>query len=126
MSRNQRLGLVGLTVAVAVVAFVIAKSGSDNNDTQSSATAVTQIAVSKERPLGGIAKIKVRKGDLIRFRVSTQDTSDEVHVHGYDLHKDLSPGHPVSFRFRATMEGIFEAELEDAKAQILSLTVEPK
>ena len=53
------------------------------------------------------------------------DVADEVHMHGYDIVKDVKPGGSVTFDFPATIEGVFEAELEGRKEQILELTVNP-
>ncbi len=53
------------------------------------------------------------------------DVSDEVHMHGYDIMKDVKAGGSVSFDFPATIEGVFEAELEGRKEQIIELTVNP-
>jgi hypothetical protein len=39
--------------------------------------------------------------------------------------KDVEAGGSVSFDFPATLEGVFEAELEDRGEQILELTVNP-
>ena len=39
--------------------------------------------------------------------------------------KDVEAGGSVSFDFPATIEGVFEAELESRKEQILELTVNP-
>jgi hypothetical protein len=68
--------------------------------------------------------LKFQKGDQVRFRV-VSDVSDHVHLHGYDISKDVEPGGSVSFDFRADIEGVFEAELEDRKEQILELRVNP-
>lgn len=76
-------------------------------------------------PVGGIRTIRVGKGDTVRIRVTSTDTSDEVHLHGYDLHGDVAPGHPARFSFPATAEGIFEIELEGAGVQLAKLVVEP-
>ena len=38
----------------------------------------------------------------------------------------MAPGKPVRFSFKANLEGAFEAELEGAHVQILSLKVEPR
>ncbi|HET8814907.1 MAG TPA: hypothetical protein VFM51_08125, partial [Solirubrobacterales bacterium] len=59
-----------------------------------------------------------------RFRVESA-VADHVHVHGYNLMKDVAAGEVASFDFPATLEGIFEAELEDSGEQILELRVEP-
>jgi hypothetical protein len=51
--------------------------------------------------------------------------ADEVHVHGYDLMKDVEPGKTVTFSFPADITGIFEVELEGAGKQIAQLRVDP-
>jgi plastocyanin len=85
---------------------------------------VLTIKVVDEQPVGGVAKLKVGKGDRIRFVVES-DSKQEVHLHGYDIAKDAAPGAPAEFDVKATIEGVFEAELEDPGVQILKLTVEP-
>jgi plastocyanin len=85
---------------------------------------VLTIKVVDEQPVGGVAKLKVGKGDRIRFVVES-DSKQEVHLHGYDVAKDAAPGEPAEFELEATIEGVFEAELEDPGVQILKLTVEP-
>lgn len=138
MSRGRRLALIGLVVVVAVVGFVIAKSGSDDNKTTattSTTNGVTvkgttpqnvpvQIVVKDGEPVGGVKKIKLKKGDPVRFTVSS-DVSDEVHVHGYDFMKDVQKGGSVKFDFPAKIDGVFEVELESRSEQIASLEVEP-
>ena len=76
------------------------------------------------KPVGGVKKLTVRKSKTVRF-VITSDVAEEVHVHGYDIIKDVGPGAPARFRFRAEFEGIFEVELEGVGEQILELRVEP-
>jgi hypothetical protein len=46
-----------------------------------------------------------------------------VHLHGYDLHQDVDAGGTARIRFQAKIPGVFEAELESRKLQILELTV---
>lgn len=76
------------------------------------------------KPVGGVAELAYEKGDQVRFKVESA-IADHVHVHGYNLTKDIEPGTAVSFAFPASIEGIFEAELEDRGEQILELRVEP-
>ena len=134
MSRSQRFALVVIAAAVAVAAFVIAKPGGDGNDNgRPAATApakasppTTRIEVRNGKPGGRIRTISVKKGERVRLSVSSADTASEVHVHGYDLKKDMEPGRPVSFSFPADIEGVFEIELEDAGTQIARLEVRPR
>ena len=64
------------------------------------------------------------KGDGVVVLV-TSDVADEVHVHGYDLMRDVAPGAPARIAFQATIPGRFEIELEDRGVQIAELTVNP-
>jgi hypothetical protein len=142
MNSNTTRVVAGIViVAVAVVLFVVlrddGKSASEKVDTtessaQTTNTAdstvakpeITMIVIENGKPVGGIAKLTYDEGEQVRFKVDS-DVSDEVHVHGYDIMKDVEAGGSVTFDFPATIEGIFEAELEDRGEQILELTVNP-
>ena len=98
---------------------------SDSSSTTSNANGkVPVIVVESGKPVGGIRDLTYNKGEQIRFKVES-DVSDEVHVHGYDIMKDVKAGGSVSFDFPAELEGVFEAELEGRKEQIIELTVNP-
>jgi len=66
----------------------------------------------------------VTQGDVVRI-VVTADVSDEVHVHGYDLHADVTPDAPGVIEFTAVAPGVYEVELESAGLLLLELTVSP-
>jgi hypothetical protein len=61
----------------------------------------------------------------VRVVVSSPDTTDEVHLHGYDIKRDLKAGGRVRFSFTAEAEGIFEMELEGSATQIAKVEVRP-
>jgi hypothetical protein len=92
--------------------------------TQAAQPPVRTIRVVDGQPQGGIQTISFRKGDQVRLKV-VSDTADEIHVHGYDLKKDVSKGGTVTFTFPASIEGRFEIELENAGTQIATLEVTP-
>ena len=71
-----------------------------------------------------MTKIRFKQGETVRFRVRA-DVADEVHVHGYDLMKDIEPGKTIEFSFPADITGIFEIELESAGEQIGQLRRRP-
>ena len=121
----KRAGLLALFVAVLVVAFVLAKNGSnDNNNTSTTSASSGPVVIHLVggKPQGGVQKITVNKGDPVKFKV-VSDVSDEIHVHGYNFHKDVKKGGSVSFDFPATIDGIFVIELESRGEQIASLQV---
>lgn len=53
------------------------------------------------------------------------DAAGTIHAHGYDYEKDVGPGNPAKFEFKASIEGIFEVELENTGVEILTLRVNP-
>ena len=119
----RRAGLLALLVAALVVAFVIAKSSSNDNKTSTTSSgAPVVIHVVHGKPQGGVQKIVVNKGDPVKFTVDS-DVADEIHVHGYNFHKDVKKNGSVSFSFPATIDGIFVIELESRSEQIASLQV---
>ena len=122
MGRNQRIGLlVGAAVIVVIAVIVIGGGGDDNKDTASGPQTVTVV---NGKPEGGVKTITYKKGDTVDLTVDS-DTADEVHIHGYDVHKEVEKGGSVRFTFRASIDGKFVVELEDAGEQIASLQVEP-
>jgi hypothetical protein len=139
MSRAARVALiVGLIVAAIVAFIIVSPGGDDDNQKTTSSTkqsgttgpsgtttpTFTAIKVEGGKPVGGVTKIEVSKGDRVRFTVSS-DVADEIHVHGYDFMKDVAAGGRARFNFPATISGSFEIELENRKEQIAALTVEP-
>ncbi len=129
-------------LAALVIAVGLAACGSSSDETNEATTGgattrpadgpesasmggkVPTIVVRNGEPVGGIKELEYNAGDEIHFKVKS-DVADEVHVHGYDLMKDVTAGGTVSFDFPAEIEGIFEAELEGRKEQIAEITVNP-
>jgi FlaG/FlaF family flagellin (archaellin) len=126
MSRNTRIALIGAAAVVVVVAVIIAVSGGGSSDDSSSDSGKTvAIKVANGKPVGGVQTISVKKGDQVSFTV-TADKGDEIHVHGYNFHKDIpANGGTVAFAFPAKMDGVFDVELEGSSTQVASLKVSP-
>ena len=82
------------------------------------------IVVENGEPVGGVEELEYDAGEEVAFRVES-DVADEIHVHGYDLMKDVEAGGSVDFSFPAEIEGIFEVELEGRKEQIAEIRVNP-
>jgi heme/copper-type cytochrome/quinol oxidase subunit 2 len=68
--------------------------------------------------------IKVNQGAHIHLTVNA-DVEDQVHVHGYDIEKDVKPGQPAVFDFTADKTGRFEFELESRKITLGEIEVNP-
>ena len=141
--------LLGIgVVAVAAVLLVVLKDdgGDDSGDgasttaarpaapppggqpadtPQAAAPAVPTIVIGEDGgPVGGVAEISVEAGERIRFRVNSP-VADEVHVHGYNVEKEVPAGGTATFDFPADIEGLFEVELHHGEEQIAELRVNP-
>ena len=83
---------------------------------------VIRVTVVDGAPKGGIVREAVEKGDKVVL-VVTSDVADEIHLHGYDVSRDVAAGGTVRLPFKATIPGRFEVELEDRGVQIADITV---
>lgn len=73
-------------------------------------------------PVGGVQRVEVAVGSVVALMV-TSDTAQEVHVHGYDILRAVSDGHPAHFAFTAAIPGVFEVELEGSGRLLLQLEI---
>ena len=146
MSRAQRFTFLAIAAAIAVLAVIIIGGGKDEatetadtpptstptpDDADATATATatpTPTPTATPVPLlqgGKVTKLRYTEDDTVRFRVTSEEP-EEVHVHGYDIAKDIPAGGTVTVSFKADINGIFEIEYEHAKEQIGQLRVDPK
>jgi hypothetical protein len=71
---------------------------------------------------GVSGRVSIRRGSTVAL-VVTSDVADEVHLHGYDKHVDVPKGGTATLLFKATIPGVFEAELEALKKRLVQLQV---
>jgi len=120
LSGRQRALIIAVAIVVLVGGYLLIRGGG-NDDGNGGGTTVRVV---NAKPEGGVKKLEFKKGDQVRFTV-VSDTADEIHVHGYDLMKDVEKGGSVSFSFKGSIDGRFVVELEDHKQQIAELDVTP-
>ena len=82
------------------------------------------IVVDQGRPRGGIKRPTLEKGEKVVLVVRT-DLGDEVHVHGFDVDKPVTPGKPLRIPLTAKLPGRFEVELHHPDALLAVLEVRP-
>ena len=145
MSSGARLGFLAAAIAVLVIAFIVLRPSSEDTEltadpptpTPTASASATGTAEPTETPtpkptvdpgpvLTGeeVEEIRVDKGETVRFRVRAPE-NEEVHVHGYDISREVEAGKTEKISFKATIDGIFEIEFEHAGTQIASLRVDP-
>jgi len=149
----MRAQLRWLTVLAALAAIVVlfavlrggdgdgstatgATTGEPSTGTETGQTTQPPATTAAEQPT--VVRIVVRGGKVVggpkvhevpfRKRVTlvvSSDVADEVHLHGYDLMRDVAPGRPLRLTFVARLSGTFDLELEDARLGLGELSVPP-
>jgi hypothetical protein len=143
----QRLLIVAAAAVVAGGLFLALRPDDDDDDTTATGTTTTptvtepsvpppprppappppaqvRIVVRDGQPVGGIRRVRVGEGGRVVLIV-TSDVADHVHLHGYNVMRDVAPGMPARLAFRATIVGTVEVELEDRGLQLATITTQP-
>jgi hypothetical protein len=85
------------------MATLLLLAGACSSTTASGPVTINVTIVSgKVSPSG--AKYDVGKGSTVTINVSS-DSADTVHVHGYEIEKDVVPGTPLVITSRRTRRG---------------------
>ena len=133
-----------LVVPAAVLVLLTGCAGSDTDEPDVAAPAPTSAAPSAGAPApsptpggtvvevtyaggevtGADARVPVKLGEQVVLRF-TSDVVEEIHVHGYDLYVDLTPGKTEEITFTADIPGSFEVELHEAGRPLYQLRVAP-
>jgi hypothetical protein len=138
--------IVAAAVIVAAGLFIVLRpdNGNDNASGSTTTTGTTtsastttpttppappppanvRIVVRGGEPVGGIRNVTVSKGRQVVLIVNS-DVADEVHLHGYNLKRDVTPGTPARLPFRATINGTVEVELEQRGVPLARITTQP-
>ena len=143
MERSQRIGLLVAAAVVAVVAVILISNGDDDDSSSTdsdrpddddrrehddsgkpAAPEVPTITIKDGEPVGGVQEIRSTRTTRSSSR-SSRTRTHEIHLHGYDIMKDVEAGGQVCFKLTADIEGIFEIEIEDLKEQIAEPRVKP-
>lgn len=134
------------SVLLALTAVLVACGDDDSADTIETSTPVTAPEDEESAPteatettavpaegtlievtvtdgnVDGGGRHRVPVGETVTLRV-TSDVADHVHLHGYDVLVDVAAGETAELTFDATIPGVFEAELEDARIPLVELEV---
>ena len=147
MSRGARIGLLAAAAVILIAAFIVLRPAAKDDETTADTPTTTPTAAATDSATPGatetatptpkptvdpgplltgskVVKLRFDKGETVRFQVKAPE-DEEVHIHGYDIKKDVKAGETDKVSFKATIDGIFEIEFEDAAKQIAELRVDP-
>ena len=134
MSRRQRFTFLAIAVVIAVIAAVALADTSEDDDDQPSQTAATETATPTPTPTpkppplltaGKVTELNFTEDETVRFRVRS-DAPEEIHVHCYDITRDVPAGETITVSFKASITGICEIEFHNSGEPIGELRVDPK
>ncbi len=151
MSRGQRFTFLAIAVVIGIVAIFVLADTSEDEPNQSAATATATPTPEPEEaspgaeetaaptatptptprpqpPLltsGRVRELEFTEGDRIRFRVRS-DVTEEIHVHCYDITRDVPAGRTITVSFEASITGICEIEFHNSGEPIGELRVQPR
>jgi hypothetical protein len=85
---------------------------------------VVDLTVQGGKLKSGPTIIKLVQGQSLTIRIIA-DRSDELHLHGYDLHLVLSPNETATLAISAEQSGRFTYELHQANMELGAIEVYP-
>ena len=70
-------------------------------------------------------EISVDQGDMVTLNISS-DEQMEIHMHGYDVEREVGPGQTARLHFEADLTGRFEIEDHETEKVLGVLEVRPR
>jgi hypothetical protein len=128
--RNRKISaaLAIGALAVAVVLFIVLSGGSGSSG---GANRTFDFEFANGKAVGGAKDVSATQGDHLTVTLRT-DVPAELHVHGYELAKDIDAGGTGSIKFTADTTGEFEIEAhhlvhgeEETGVELATLQVNP-
>ena len=120
-------GAAATTVAATAATSTTAGASASSEATTTTAGfsgVLIEATVTGDKVETASRRVRIDRGQKVRSRVQA-DRAEEVHLHGYDVAKDVAAGGEVSFDVPATIEGVFEVELEQSVVPLAEITVTP-
>lgn len=116
--------LVPLLLLCLIGLFLVLRPGSPASGASSTEREQTfEVEVREGAMVPG--EIAVREGDRVNLRM-TSEGPVELHLHGYDLEREVEPGEPTEVSFEAGISGRFEFENHGTEAVLGELLVQPR
>ena len=114
-----------MRVALLFLALIATATGQDQGPTAKPFT------VSARRFAFDPPRIEVNQDDLVKIELRSADIAHSLTIDAYRISKRVSPGHPVTFEFRADRSGTFpfycNLQIEDGCRQMRGeLVVKPR
>lgn len=98
-------------------------SGSSSASSSSSpAQRTVTVTVTGSRVTPAPRTVELAVGETMTLTV-TSDHADQLHVHGFDIEKELPAGTPVSVELTGESPGVYEVETHHPELRLLKIAV---
>ena len=119
----------GLALQPAAVASAEAGGGTGRSRDQEPTVRTWRVTASRYK--FDPPRIEVLQDDLVKIEMRTEDIAHSLTIDAYRIAKRVSPGHPITFEFRADRPGTFpyycNLQIEDGCRQMRgTLVVKPR
>jgi Cupredoxin-like domain len=119
LNRTLIIALLALVFLVALFFVLRPDPGAEGPRERNVELAVEDGAITPD-------EVEVGEGDLVTLRMTTSGDLTEIHVHGYDLEREVAPGETTSLEFEADLTGRFEIEDHESGEVLGALLVRPR
>jgi hypothetical protein len=103
LRRATHSTILGIAVCVTLAQLVWA---ADAATPPQHPAKVFELAIANGRVVAAINTIRVKRGDYVELRWST-DRTISLHLHGYDIERQVTPQSPATMALKAHLAGRF-------------------
>jgi heme/copper-type cytochrome/quinol oxidase subunit 2 len=134
MDTRRAAALVAVAGVLLFALLVSARSGYVAGESLTAAgqePTVRSWSVTASRYKFTPSRIEVSQNDLVKIELRSEDIAHSLTIDAYRIAKRVSPGHPITFEFRADQPGTFpfycNLQIEDGCRQMHGeLVVKPR
>jgi hypothetical protein len=112
--------------------FLVFRGGEDYTPSATQAAASVASTTEPPPPAPKVILVRINTNAVTRATIPrgrqavlviSGPAGEEIHLHGYDVMREIGPDGTVRLPLRATIPGRFEVELEASHRQIADLTI---
>ena len=113
----------GGTTTSSTSSSTSSSSSSGSSSSSSSATGrVIEITVTGSKVTPAPATVDLAVGEKLTLTV-TSDHADQLHIHGFEIEKDLVAGMPLSVTVTGAQPGVYEVETHHPELRLMKIAV---
>lgn len=91
--------------------------------TEPAADATVAVTVAGGKVSPNAENVRVRRGQTVRFTLTSDVTAESIHIHGYDKTLEATPGRTTRLDLVVDQSGVFEVETHETAKLVAKLIV---